>query len=87
MYAVTITNLVNQVFFLVRKYLDKNVRNFTLTASEGIPVSPRMHGKVNQWTSIYCESTAFLQQPIVVVEQQSFSINLNNLLCTVIWHK
>lgn len=48
MYAVTITNLVNQVFFLVRKYLDKNVRNFTLTASEGIPVSPRMHGKVNQ---------------------------------------
>lgn len=36
-----------------------------------------MHGKVNQWTSIYCEYTAFLQQPIVVVEQQSFSINLN----------
>lgn len=48
MYAVTITNLVNQVFSLVRNYLDKNIRNFTLTASEGIPVSPRMHGKVNQ---------------------------------------
>lgn len=87
MYAVTITNLVNQVFSLIRNYLDKNIRNFTLTASERIPVSPRMRGKVNQWTSIYCESTAFLQQPIVVVEQQSFSINLNNLLCTVTWHK
>lgn len=48
MYAVTITNVVNQVFSLVRNYLDKNIRNFTLTASEGIPVSPRMQGKVNQ---------------------------------------
>lgn len=48
MYAVTITNVVNRVFSLVRNYLDKNIRNFTLTASEGIPVSPRMQGKVNQ---------------------------------------